>query len=227
MSVTETTQLASQPITNSTQFIVIATGEYPLGLTQIRYRHPNISFGTSVDEAFFKALGYGVVAPTEKPTGEVVVEATPLLENGAYIQQWTARAFNQEELNTQLAARRASIETDVDALLARTLEKGAAFDFGDLGTLHVQMRTEDRINITGLKQAAEYAISKGMADKVFRIRTYENVVVEVMAEDLLNMAWAYLDAFSAFMEKAWKIKDDAKVAESLEELPVVPASLEA
>lgn len=223
----ETIQLNSQPITASTQFIAIATGEYPLGLTQIRQRHLNISFGTSADEVFFKALGYGVVVPSEKPTGDVVVEATPLLEDGKYVQQWTARAFNQEELNTQLAARRANIEADVDALLVRTLEKGAAFDFGELGTLHVQMRTEDRINITGLKQAAEYAISKGMADNVFRIRTYENVVVEVMAEDLLNMAWAYLDAFSAFMEKVWKIKDDAKVAESLEELPVVPGSLEA
>lgn len=223
----ETIQLNSQPITASTQFIVIATGEYPLGLTQIRQCHLNISFGTSADEVFFKALGYGVVVPSEKPTGDVVVEATPLLEDGKYVQQWTARAFSQEELNIQLAARRANIEADVDALLVRTLEKGAAFDFGELGTLHVQMRTEDRINIIGLKQAAEYAISKGMADKVFRIRTYENVVVEVMAEDLLNMAWAYLDAFSAFMEKVWKIKDDAKVAESLEELPVVPDSLEA
>lgn len=67
-------------ISPSTQFIAIATGEFPLALTQIRQRHPNISYGTSADEAFFKALGYGIIVPSEKPTGDVVYEATPLLQ---------------------------------------------------------------------------------------------------------------------------------------------------
>lgn len=213
-------------INQSTRFIVIATGEFPLTLAEIRLRHPNISYGTSADEVFFKALGYGVIQPTEKPTGDVVTETTPLLQDGVYIQQWTARAFTDEEMNAQVATRVMEINIDVDRALTAALEKGAAFDFGDMGTLHIQMRAEDRINISGLKQAAEYAIQNGMPDKVFRIRTYENVVVEVMAADLVNMAWVYLDAFSALMEKAWKIKDDAKVAQTLAELPALPITLD-
>lgn len=213
-------------INQSTRFIVIATGEFPLTLAEIRLRHPNISYGTSADEVFFKALGYSVIQPTEKPTGDVVTEAPPLLQDGVYIQQWTARAFTDEEMNAQVATRVMEINVDVDRALTAALEKGVAFDFGDIGTLHIQMRAEDRINISGLKQAAEYAIQNGLPDKVFRIRTYENVVVEVMAVDLVSMAWTYLDSFSALMEKAWKIKDDAKVAQTLAELPALPITLD-
>lgn len=213
-------------INQSTRFIVIATGEFPLTLAEIRLRHPNISYGTSADEVFFKALGYSVIQPTEKPTGDVVTEAPPLLQDGVYIQQWTARAFTDEEMNAQVATRVMEINVDVDRALTAALEKGVAFDFGDIGTLHIQMRAEDRINISGLKQAAEYAIQNGLPDKVFRIRTYENVVVEVMAVDLVSMAWTYLDSFSALMEKAWKIKDDAKVAQTMAELPALPITLD-
>lgn len=213
-------------INQSTRFIVIATGEFPLTLAEIRLRHPNISYGTSADEVFFKALGYGVIQPAEKPAGDVVTEAPPLLQDGVYIQQWTARAFTDEEMNAQVATRVMEINVDVDRALTAALEKGVAFDFGDIGTLHIQMRAEDRINISGLKQAAENAIQNGLPDKVFRIRTYENVVVEVMAVDLVSMAWTYLDSFSALMEKAWKIKDDAKVAQTMAELPALPITLD-
>lgn len=211
-------------INNSTRFIAIKTGSYPVYLQDIRRQNPNISFGSGADEAFFKAMGYGVVHLTQRPEGDVVEETNPVLKDGKYSQNWEARSFNEQELGAQLLQTKETMLTAVDNLLKQKFEIGMAEDF-DGTTLHVQMRDADRVNIIGLRIAAESAIAAGQSDQLFELRTWENINVSLPAEDFVALTWKYMAAYSAAMKASWELKDAIKVAETAEELPVLPEVL--
>jgi hypothetical protein len=74
-------------ITETTAFIHVVSGAYPLTLNSLRARHTNISFVPGDDVAFFREQGYEIVQPTIRPTGDVVVEIAPFhREDGVWLQ---------------------------------------------------------------------------------------------------------------------------------------------
>lgn len=211
-------------ISKNAQFIVKKTGEYPLSLQEVRGRHKNISFGEGASAAFYDALGYAIVQRTPRPAGDVVHEASPSKKDGQYFQEWVVREYSDEEREARLEMTKHEMLREVENLLTNYLSRGMAKEF-EVGELHIQMRVDDRVNIAGLKQAAEFAIATGMADKIFTLRTWENVNVELMADDMLKLAREYMDDYTRVMSLSWTLKDAIRVATTVSELPTLPETL--
>jgi hypothetical protein len=84
--------------------------QYPYGLFLFRQDFPNSSPPKSFDEMSEENREYfGIysVISTEEPIADVVEEGTPEFIEGQWIQTWTAREFTQEEIDEQLAQKRA------------------------------------------------------------------------------------------------------------------------
>lgn len=214
-------------ITNSTLLIHVESGAYPLTLSSLKARHPNVSFGTSVDEELMLELGYAVVTPTAQPVGDVVTEAAPALQgDGSYAQAYDVRNYSPEEVASQLDAKKSDFRNAVNNLRDTTLANGAPVDFGgEYGVQHVQMRDGDRVNFVGLKLQADLLISQGVNDPVVPLRTREDKIVRITPEQTVALSWIVSDGYIHVMEAAWTLKDAATAASTQEEIPAMPESI--
>ncbi len=212
-------------INSQTLLIHVESGDYPVRVPQLAARHPNVSFGTVQTEESLRALGYEVVKTTDRPDGDVVSEAVPLKTEEGYVQVWDVRAYNEQERNNDMASRKASRMSRIKDAVAATLAIGARIDFGgEHGVQHIQMRDGDRANVLGLKADAEAMIERAQGEQCY-LRTYENNLIIVAPEFMVESAWIVLRQFKQVMAAAWALEDQVKHATTLQELPLIPANL--
>ncbi|WP_417733913.1 hypothetical protein [Roseovarius sp.] len=87
-------------------------------LADIRRANPHTMFPRELDSETLAFLGYALVAPTARPSGDVVTEAAPELIDGQWRQVWSVRDYTPEE-------RAAMLD---DAKRARSAENNAAYE---------------------------------------------------------------------------------------------------
>lgn len=212
------------PISFNTRLIHAESGDYPLTFASIKNRHPLTSFAAEPTAEQLLALGYHVVTEILAPLGDVVLEGAPELQaDGTYKQTYTVRAFNADEQAQRLSMKQLELANQISTLKNDSLTKGAPFDFGGAyGVQHVQMRDGDRANIIGLRFKADAIVAAGTAD-MMSVRTGENNLVPLTANQFLDLSWKFMSAFEAVMGTAWHYEDLVKAAIAAEELPELPA----
>ena len=86
---------------------------YPLTLPQVRLAFPDVSFATTPDPRDLLPLGIVVVRETAAPeydsATQVIEEAPPRYENGAWVQTWTVTDLTADEIVARTQARRAAL----------------------------------------------------------------------------------------------------------------------
>jgi len=213
-------------VTESTTLIAVDTGDWPLYLATVRSRLQDISLPRLPTEEQLAAVGYAVVVPTEKPTGDVVTEAPPIEENGKWYQSWTVRPYTQEELDAQLAEKKTSLLVDVQTLRTMTLEKGIPVDFGGTdGVQHVQLRDGDRANLTSLNNRAKDWIADGNVQQLAFI-TEEDNAVTITTEQALALTNAAYDKYVEIIFHLNDLKKQVISATELSALPTIPSEIE-
>lgn len=214
-------------ITNDTVFIYTVSGEYPLTFDKVKKLFLSESAtkeNVTLEE--LKNVGIQIVYPVVKPKGDVVHEMYPVLRlDGTYTQSFSARAFTSEEIAQTFSLKKQELLTQVSVLKEKSLEAGAPIDFGgNYGIQHVQMRSGDRANILGLRVKAEKLIAEN-SNEMMAIRTFENNVVPVTADQMLQISWKILGAYEEVMGTAWHYEDLIKASETIGDLPTLPGAL--
>lgn len=205
-------------LTGNESFIQVATGEYPLSFFKVRRKMPNVIFGNEVTTEQIAAMGFEVVHPGERPTGDVVAELHPAKVDGIYKQQYEVRSFTAEELEVRLQQKKQNLISLVNNKLMRDLQKGFAYDFGgEHGVMHIQLRDSDRANLTDMR-----AMAADFPEKAQPFRTYENAIVMLTSQQVIAMAQAAHGGYLALLSAVWKLKDQIERAATEAELPEVP-----
>lgn len=207
-------------LTGNESFIQVATGEYPLSFFKVRRKMPNVIFGNEVTTEQITAMGFEVVHPGERPTGDVVAELQPAKVDGIYKQQYEVRSFTAEELEVRLQQKKQNLISLVNNKLMRDLQKGFAYDFGgEHGVMHIQLRDSDRANLTGMR-----AMAADSPEKEQPFRTYENAIVMLTSQQVIAMAQAAHGGYLALLSAVWGLKDQIERAATEAELPEVPVA---
>lgn len=209
-------------------FIKFSTGAYPIYEHQIKQENPLTSFGPVITNVAAIPLGYMVVNETVRPDGDVVEEGQPTLgDDGEYYQTWSSRDFTEEELEASLETKKAELLRQVEALTSSALAAGASFDFSETDTPNigkVAMRDGDRVNVIGLKQAAERELANSTNGQIY-IRCVGGDIKAMSPQKCIDMSWAVYGAFTAVMAASWGLQGQIKAASSIAALPTLPDTL--
>jgi hypothetical protein len=210
-------------VNRTTRLIESDSGDYPLYLADLPSRVPNTSFPQVVDSEILFEFGYEPVLDVEVPVNDVVTEGAPELRDGSWYRVYNARAFNETEVNTNLAAAKAALKTQAEAKRVADFEKGFPYQFGEQ-IYHVQIRPTDRQNITALRVIAKEAVAAEVPMPI-NFRVYENVSVTLTAAEMVDVANATFSKVSEGYEVIWTFKDQVDAATTIAELPVLPSEL--
>lgn len=214
-------------INHSTPLIDVNTKDYPLYLKDIspRLEFPT-SLGAGIDPGVLLELGYAVVEHTEIPNKDVVTEGAPELVDGVWKRTWVCREFNDIELASRLEQTKANLLSSIEQLRVDQFAIGFPHVFGkDKVTYHVQVRDGDRANLLSKRTRAMEAIGAKKTDYRVGYHVYENVTVELTAEEMVAMADAADDQTTSAYGVIWQLKAAVNKAITLEELPELPESI--
>jgi len=210
-------------ITDYTKLIRISDRTYPVYMPAVRKENPLKSFAINPTVLQISKVGYAVVEPVDRPTGDVVTEGDPELDNGVYKQTWVVRSFNADELAANLSTAKTTLQNQLNTYCDNLLELGVSYDFGGTdGTQHVQVRDGDRANLASLRIKAQNRIAAS-DETVALFRTYENKIISMTPEQIVTMTDAAFDGYYAILAGVWALKDQATNATDLAGLPAVPA----
>jgi len=212
------------------RLIHVESGTWPLSLRNVRDRHPNISFPEEPSVEDMRSLGYEVIHPTTKPSGDfIVMETIPVQgEDDLYYQTWETRAYDPSEYQNELEVRRRTAYDQVVALEVRTFEKGFKYSFPNGTQQHVQLRVGDLARITGLRVAADAVIDGTLTlpgGGGFIFRTFEDNNVPMTAEEMVALTNGALIAYTQAVQVVWSLKDQIASAELFADLPEIPVVL--
>lgn len=211
--------------THATPLIDLTTLEYPIYFRDLNDRLENkISLVPEIDNDVLKTLGYSMVVNGEIPEGDVITEDKPKLINGVWTRVFISREFTEEERISNLEMAKANLLAEVEVFRNNEFAKGFPYKFGE-NIYHVQVRDGDRANLLSKRTRAVEAIAAENDSYRVGYHVYENITVELTAEEMINMANTADDKVSAGYQKTWDLKEQIKEANSLKEFPEFPPSL--
>lgn len=213
---TQESAAADVMVTAETRLIHVPTQAYPVTLATVKLP-VLVSFGKEVPLSYLKEQGgYDIVHLVTAPTGDVVTETQPAMDSeGRWTQQYHVREFDANELKDRLDA--AKVVADSVRLNEQNeiLAKGAEFDFGgEHGVQHVQMRSMDRVNVSGL---AIKVLRNPEHTDVFC--TFENKVIPVDAAAITALSDRVLAAYTRVMAESWTLRELIESATKVSDIP--------
>jgi hypothetical protein len=121
---------------------------------EIRRSNPQVSMPRDLTEALLTELGYDVLHPTAAPQGDVIIEGTPAFNENTqqWKQTWEVRDFTPEEVEQNLANRRA--EMVVTPRQARLALLGA----GQLANIEAAITALEEPTKSAVEIEWEYAV---------------------------------------------------------------------
>ena len=208
-------------ISNSDRLIRVEDKTYPLYLSQIRRQLQTKSLPVTPTTEQLSDLGYEVVMDVEQPVGDVVIEGAPELIDGVWYKTYTARPFNQQELDAQFNSAKQELYSKIVNKTNAMLKTGIEFDFGgEDGIQHIQLRDGDRANLAGLRIQADTRITNNN-DSPFIFRTLENNNIIMTPEEIVAMTDAALVGYYGILNEVWTLKDQVDNATNISELPTI------
>lgn len=213
-------------INGSTQLIKIETGEYPVYISKVRRDNTNVSLPIEPSEELLLSLGYAVVNPVARPEGDVVLEGTPQLVDGKYVQVWDVRSFSEEEIAQQLEKKKYDLNRNVMEMRDKELDQGFEHITASGEVFGVQTRLEDRVNMLYLNMNAEKMVATG-DETLQEFRSTENITYMLTPSEMVAMTNEALGFYKRILGASWVLKDLISAANTIAELPVLPAKLAA
>lgn len=207
-------------ITNSDRLIKTDDLTYPVYLHQVRKEVKHISLPEKPTDDQLLMLGYELVEPTERPTGDVITEGVPEQDQGVWKQTWSVRGYNEVEIANQLEREKTKLLNDVNEYQNALFKYGIEYAFNE-GNYHIQVRDGDRANLAGMRLLANAQIDGGTTEAAI-FRTRENVFVSMTPQEVVDMTNFALVGFYGVLGNIWNLKDQISEAVDLTELPVVP-----
>lgn len=114
----------------STQFVVASTGEI-LTISQIMASDKTISIPVGIGAEGMRNSGFIMVRPTDRPSGDVVVQDVPVLNaDGYYDQAWSVREYTSEEKAARFEQERQDMLGAIIALRSNAESNGAPIRIG-------------------------------------------------------------------------------------------------
>jgi len=211
-------------VTRQTRLIHVESGTYPLFMDNLAKYAPYTAFGPTTDAETLLGFGIRVVEERPAPVNDVVSEGTPEEINGVWTQTWISRTYGEVELAEQLATAKASLQAQAETMRITQFDRGFPHTFGE-NVYHVQIRNADRSNLLGLRTVAKEVVEAG-GEMNFSFRVYENVVVNITATEMVAVADAAFVAANEGYRKTWAVKDGARDALTMEDLPTLPTEEE-
>jgi hypothetical protein len=150
----------------------------------IRRAHPQTSMPKEMTEALIAELGYEVIHPTDRPVADVVEELPPAYNETTqrWEQQWSSRAFTEQEIADNLAARRA--EMVVTPRQARLALLGA----GKLADIETAIAALDEPTKAAVQIEWEYAVSIERTSSWVVAMTQALGMTDAEVDDLFDQA---------------------------------------
>jgi hypothetical protein len=210
-------------VNRTTRLICSDTGEYPLYLSDLSTRVTGTIFPSVIDSDDLFDFGYEVVLDVSVPQADIVVEGKPELRDGNWYRTYDARSYSEAEVMANLATAKAGLLAQIESFRIAQFDKGFPYDFSG-NTYHVQIRTTDRQNISSIRVIAKEAIEAGKELPV-AFRVYENVTVNLTAEEFVTLADTTFLRVTEGYQVAWVLKDQIAQATTLAELPTIPEEM--
>lgn len=207
-------------VTRQTRLIHAESGTYPVFLGDLSAYAPNTAFGPTSDAETLIEFGLEVVTEVPAPVNDVVSEGIPEEVNGEWRQTWISRSYSDIETAEKLTAAKSLLQNQAETLRISQFDRGFPHTFGE-NVYHVQIRNTDRSNLLGLRTVAKEVVEAN-GEMNFSFRVYENVVVNISAPEMVAVADAAFVAANVGYKKTWDVKDAARDATTIEELPVLP-----
>lgn len=204
-------------VTRQTRLIHPESGAYPIFLGDLSEYAPNTAFGPTTDAETLIEFGLEIVKEVAAPVNDVVTEGAPEEVDGEWRQTWISRTFSEVEMAEKLANAKSLLQTQAENLRIAQFDRGFPHTFGE-NVYHVQIRNTDRSNLLGLRTVAKEVVQAG-GEMNFSFRVYENAVVNISAPEMVAIADAAFVAANVGYQKTWAVKDGARDATTIEELP--------
>lgn len=213
---TQESNLPEIMVNAQSRLIHVPSQLYPVTLATVKLPFP-VAFGNEVPLSYLKENGnYDLVMLTPAPEGDVVTEMPPAMDaDGHWVQQFHVREFNADELLAKLEDAKTTAEAYRQNAQSEALAAGAEFDFGgDYGVKHVQMRSDDRVNVSGL---AIKVLRNPAHTDVFCCA--ENIVIPVTGEQITEMSDRVLAAYTKVMSESWTLRELISSASKIDDVP--------
>jgi hypothetical protein len=216
-------EVSQERVSGSTLLIEVESGQYPVTLASIFSKH-HASFPSEPLLYDLEQLGYAKVEPTPQPEGDVVTEGKPVQEDGVWKRVWNVREWDPAEIETLLIRKKEELSQQVMSVRYKDCSVGMPYELDSGETLHVQIRSDDKINLLALNLEAQTAQAAGSTEP-FEFRFYENVSAMLTPEQVVGMTRSALVCIKAVYKASWDIKDQIDQSASIEELPAIPETL--
>ena len=206
------------------EFIDTRDLSWPYTMMQIRRRETNYTFAPVPDLEFLKGAGYMVIRDSEVPAGDVVTQVTPVLNGDQWYRAYTVRSFTPEELQAALdTERQVRLQLLGERLVARLAQGYESVIRGT--TQHLNLSDVNAADLGDTLRRATTALERG-ATTTFRIRTNENQTFTLNAQETVDLLDAALAERQRIRELSWDLEDLLNMADTMEDLPEVPAVLD-
>lgn len=180
-----------------------------VSLRQVRQAHPNVSLHRNPTDEHLAPLGYAILQPTERPTGDVVTEGTPEQgEDGTWHQTWEVRDYTTEEaaeaLDQAKSRKLLEINTAYQAEMDLILK-----DYPDAET-----RTWDKQEAEARSWQTDSAFETPLIDAIASARSMDKgeLVARIIAK-----ADAWISLSGAATGKRQALEDDIDAAYQAED----------
>lgn len=216
-------------VNRDTLLIHAPSGEYPLSLQDIpalilKLTGEHAIIPSRIDSEALESFGVFPVKETVMPTDGIPVEQPPKKKNGVWCQVWGTRDLTPEEINNTLAQSKEVKLQEITLFFNRETSVGFPYQFGDQ-ILHVQTRPDTDVSIiSNLRTEAKEAVAEDK-ETTFKFRTYENINVELTAEEMLALGNRANEQIQLGNNVIWDLKDQTAAAETIDDLPQLPESL--
>lgn len=198
-----------------TPMIRLSDMKYPVYLTDFLKEHTNVSIGSYVWEADMRDLwGYCMVHDSEIPTGDVVTEGMPELneEDDLWYKTWTARDFYPEEIAGNLARAKEEHRTRAYQQYTSDLSSGVTVN-GDVFTVEPR----ELINLDTIKA---YAIDHPDEDILIRKSDFDTL--SMPSADAVEKINAIMIATGKVHQNLLRYVKTVYDTEVITEIPEVP-----
>lgn len=197
---------------------------YPVTIKTLNEVILNTCLPDTPEEELLAEYKVYVVQQVPKPEGDVITEGQPVFIDDTWRQTWLSRPYTPEEVANILGAAKVTKLFDINKWYAEKIAIGFPYKAPDNETYHVQMRDADRVNILGRYTKAKEALVEETST-LFVFRFYENVSLDLTAEQMVGMCNQSEVQAVAGYGKLWALKDQTRAATTLAELPEIPEEL--
>lgn len=188
----------------SVKLIHLESGRYPVSVMEFMSLTPGYAWGEVICDELFQEHGYAVVYKQDPPVADVVTEGPPVSFGGVYLENWIARSYTEQELQSQKEQRLKQTKdaalSNIKVICQQTIEQGLPYSFDGFGVQHIQIRDRDLGRLAGLAHTAAM-----YPDRVYYFRTLENQMIPVSAESIRDIFAVASDASALVHSLKWEL----------------------